>query len=80
MAMTNESFESEKDYVLKGVHPKLAEALWSVAYDRGHPSGHEEVRGMLKGLVAQFGEVNRLMNLYVDYKENPCASSVSVSS
>ncbi len=54
-------FDDEQDSILKGIHPVLAKTLLSVAYDRGHSAGRDEVNGILRGLVMDFSEVNDLL-------------------
>lgn len=59
--MTNEEFSVKKAKELVGIHPVLANVLSMNAYERGHSAGHEEVLGILSGLVADFEEVNLLL-------------------
>jgi hypothetical protein len=59
--MTEEQYEQELKERLVGVHPVLASALRSVAWDRGHAYGYSEVILILDNLKEDFAEVNRVL-------------------
>ena len=61
MPMTPEEYNVQEKEVLEGVHPALANVLRMQAYDRGHSCGHDEVLGILQGLVYEFRKVNELL-------------------
>jgi hypothetical protein len=46
---------------MKDVHPVLTAKLESIAYDRGHSAGRDEVLGILRGLKDEFYEINNLL-------------------
>lgn len=46
----------------QNVHPKLAAKLRSIADDRGHSAGCDEVLGIFQEMVFEFAEINELLN------------------
>ena len=54
-------YEKRQKELLEGIHPSLASVLSSLAWQRGHASGEEEVLMILAELIFEFREVNNIL-------------------
>ena len=59
--MTDEQFSFEQEELLNCTHPALAKVIRSMAYEKGHSSGCEEVLNYVKDYIFYFKEVNDIL-------------------